>query len=55
VIEDWLDKCNKLEKLNFNAKIKIRQGLRGASKCYLLISLEKIKEENSSISSPIGA
>ena len=49
VIKDWLDKCDKLEKLNFNAKIKIREGLRGASKGYLPISLEKLKEENKSL------
>jgi len=41
-----LDKCDKLEKLNFNAKIKIKEGLRGASKGYFPISLEKLKEEN---------
>jgi Primase X len=49
VIKDWLDKCDILEKLNFNAKIKIREGLRGASKGYLPISLEKLKEENKSL------
>jgi hypothetical protein len=32
--------------LNFNAKIKIKEGLKGASKGYLPISLEKLKEEN---------
>jgi hypothetical protein len=46
IIKDWLDKCGKLEKLNFNAKIKIKEGLRGASKGYFPISLEKLKEEN---------
>ena len=46
VIKDWLDKCDKLEKLNFNAKIKIKEGLRGASKGYYPISLEKLKSEN---------
>jgi hypothetical protein len=49
VIKDWLDKCDKLEKLNFYAKRKIREGLRGASKGYLPISLEKLKEENKSL------
>ena len=38
--------CNKLEMLNFNAKIKIKEGLKGASKGYFPISLEKLKEEN---------
>ena len=46
IIKDWLDGCNKLEMLNFNAKIKIKEGLKGASKGYFPISLEKLKEEN---------
>ena len=45
-MKDWLDKCNELERLNFNAKLKIREGLKGASKGYYPISLEKLKEEN---------
>jgi hypothetical protein len=50
VIKDWLDKCDNLEKLNFNAKIKIREGLIGASKKgYYPISLEKLKEENKAL------
>jgi hypothetical protein len=43
---DWLDK---IQKLNFNAKIKIGEGLKGASKGYLPISLEKLKEENKAL------
>jgi Primase X len=46
IIKDWLDKCNKIEKLNFNAKIKIKEGIRGASKGHFPISLEKLKDEN---------
>jgi hypothetical protein len=46
VMKEWLDKCDKLEKLNFNPKIKIRDGLKGASKGYFPISMEKLKEEN---------
>lgn len=46
IIKDWLDKCNNIERLNFNPKIKIREGIRGASKGYLPISLEKLKDEN---------
>jgi hypothetical protein len=49
LIKDWLDKCNKLERLNFNPKIKIKEGLKGASKGYYPISLEKLKEENNSL------
>ncbi len=43
-IKDWLDKCNELERLNFNPKSKIREGLMGASKGYYPISLEKLKD-----------
>jgi hypothetical protein len=32
--------------MNFNAKIKIKEGLRDASKGCFPISLEKLKEEN---------
>jgi hypothetical protein len=46
VIKDWLDKCDKLERLNFNIKLKIKEGLKGAHKGYFPISLEKLKEEN---------
>jgi hypothetical protein len=46
VLKEWLDKCDKIEKLNFNAKIKIKDGLKGASKGYYPISMEKLKEEN---------
>jgi hypothetical protein len=49
IMKNWLDKCNKLEGLNFNAKAKINDGLRGASKGYYPISLEKLKEENKSL------
>jgi hypothetical protein len=46
VMKEWLDKCDKLEKLSFNPKIKIKEGLKGASKGYFPISIEKLKEEN---------
>jgi hypothetical protein len=49
VIKAWLDGCNELERLNFNTKIKIKEGLRGASKGYLPISIDKLKEENKSL------
>jgi hypothetical protein len=45
-MKEWLDKCDKLEKLNFNPKIKIKDGLKGATKGYFRISMEKLKEEN---------
>jgi Primase X len=46
LMKEWLDKCDKIEKLNFNPKIKIKDGLKGASKGYFPISMEKLKEEN---------
>jgi hypothetical protein len=46
VMKEWLEKCDNLEKLNFNPKIKIKDGLKGASKGYLPISMEKLKDEN---------
>jgi hypothetical protein len=49
ITKEWLDKCNKLEKLNFSPKIKIKDGLKGASKGYFPISMEKLKEENRQI------
>ena len=49
VMKDWLDKCDKKERLNFYAKAKIRDGLRGASKGYYPISLEKLKGENKAL------
>ena len=49
VMKEWLDKCDKLEKLTFNPKIKIKDGLRGAGKGYFPISMEKLKEENKAL------
>jgi Primase X len=46
VMKEWLDKSDKIEKLSFNSKIKIKDGLKGASKGYFPISMEKLKEEN---------
>jgi hypothetical protein len=49
IMNDWLDKCNKLERLNFNAKAKIKEGLKSASKGYYPISLEKLNQENKAL------
>jgi hypothetical protein len=46
VTKEWLDKCNKLERLDFNAKLRIKEGLKGAAKGYLPIGLPKLKIEN---------
>jgi hypothetical protein len=42
VMKDWLDNCDKI----VNPKTKIKDGLKGAIKGYLPISMEKLKEEN---------
>ena len=49
VMKEWLDKCDKLKRLNFNSKIKIKDGLNEASKGFLQISMEKLKEENTEL------
>jgi hypothetical protein len=41
-----MDKCNKLERLTFNANSKIREGLDGAAKGYFPIALDKLNVEN---------
>jgi hypothetical protein len=48
-MKEWLEKCDKLEKLSFNPKTKIKDGLKGASKGYFPISMEKLKEENKAL------
>jgi hypothetical protein len=49
MIKDWLDKCDKLEKLNFNAKIKIREGLRRKQKRILSNKSREVKGREQSI------
>jgi hypothetical protein len=46
IIEDWLNRCNQLRRLDFNYKQKIKDGTEGAAEGYLPISLAKLKEEN---------
>jgi hypothetical protein len=48
VMKEWLDNCDKTQKLNFNSKTKIKDGLKGASKGYFPISMEKLKEKTNS-------
>jgi hypothetical protein len=45
IINQWLLKCNKLKRLDFNPNQKIKEGLRGAAKGYYPISLTKLIEE----------
>jgi hypothetical protein len=45
-IENWLNECDKLNRLGFYPKARIREGLRGALKGYHPISFEKLQTEN---------
>jgi hypothetical protein len=49
LMKNWLDKCDKLQALNFNSKAKIRGGLEAASKGYYPISIWKSKKENKAL------
>jgi hypothetical protein len=49
IMNDWLDKCDKIETLNFNAKAKVSEGLKGASKGHYPISLDKLRVENKAL------
>jgi hypothetical protein len=49
IIRDWLSRCNQLRRLDFNFKQKIKDGIEGAKRGYLPVSLSKLKEENSGL------
>ena len=46
IIKDWLDKCDKLQGLDFNANQKVEEGISGASKGYFPIGFEDLKVAN---------
>jgi hypothetical protein len=46
IIIDWLNHYDQLRRLGFNPNQKIRDGIEGATKGYLPINREKLKEEN---------
>jgi hypothetical protein len=47
IIRDWLDRCNQLQRIDFNVNQRINEGLRGAErKGFLQISKDKLEEEN---------
>jgi hypothetical protein len=48
-IRVWLHQCIQLRRLDFNYKQKIKDGIEGAKRGYLPISLSKLKEENSGL------
>lgn len=49
IMNNWLEECNKLERLNFNSKLKVMEALNGAAKGYFPIGFEKMKIENNSL------
>jgi hypothetical protein len=49
IISKWLDKCDKLHRLNFYPKSKIKEGLRGAEKGYYPISFENLRQDNTQL------
>jgi hypothetical protein len=55
IMIDWLDKCDKIQRLNFNTKAKIKEGLKSASKGYYPIGVEKLKEENKALYDIVGS
>jgi Primase X len=46
IMENWLDKCNQLRRLDFNSRYRIREGIKGASVGYLPVAFNKLKEES---------
>ena len=47
MIRDWLNRCNELRRLQFNAVYLIKYNINSARRNgYLPISLEKLKTEN---------
>jgi hypothetical protein len=48
VMEDWLEKCSKLRKLDFEPRIKIYSIIKG-NKGYKPISFAKLKDENKNL------
>jgi hypothetical protein len=49
IIEEWLNRCNQLNRLNFHPESKTREGIRGAAIGYRPISCEKLKIENNEL------
>jgi hypothetical protein len=49
IIRKWLDQCNNLRRLDFHSDVKIREGLIGATRGYLPVSYQKLKDENISL------
>jgi hypothetical protein len=47
IIRDWLDRCDQLQRVDFNVNQRINEGLKGAErKGVLQISKDNLKEEN---------
>jgi hypothetical protein len=46
IINQWLECCSKLRRIDFNAYQRIKDGLESAADGYLPISFEKLRDEN---------
>jgi hypothetical protein len=46
IIKEWLESCSKLRRLDFNPKMRIKDGLESSKEGYLPISFDKLREEN---------
>lgn len=46
IIKEWLEDCSNLRRLDFHPDARIREGLTNASRGYLPISYQKLKDEN---------
>jgi Primase X len=46
IINQWLECCSKLRRIDFNAYQRIKDGLESAADGYLPINFEKLRDEN---------
>jgi hypothetical protein len=53
IMEEWLDKCNRVRKLDFESKYRIYSIIKG-NKDYKPISYSKLKEENTELFLKLG-
>lgn len=46
IIGEWLDRCSRVRRLDFNVSQKIREGIDGPTEGYMPIAFDKLKDEN---------
>jgi hypothetical protein len=46
ILKQWLNRCNKLRRLDFNVNVEIKDGLKSANKGFFPISLRKLMLDN---------